>query len=184
MSPAPAKTSDAEILQAARTLVAENGVASLTLRDVANAVGIRAPSLYKRFSDRNALISAIRDQTFGALLAALKTVPPQSSATGLVRAFAYEYRLFAHANPELYRLLYSAEFNSGTPEAERRAAEPVITLMQELAGPENALNAARAVTALVHGFCIMEINGNFRLGGSTDEAFEYAISNLISGLQA
>ena len=49
MSPAPVKASNAAILAAARAIVASEGDEGLSLNAVADAVGVRAPSLYKRF---------------------------------------------------------------------------------------------------------------------------------------
>src|SRR5690348_3358076 len=72
MSPALAKTSDDEIIAAARAIIAEHGVDKLSLGEVATAVGIKAPSLYKRFADRGALVDAVRDSVLRQLADALE----------------------------------------------------------------------------------------------------------------
>ena len=78
MCPAIAKTSDIEIIRAANSLVEKNGPEGLVLRDVADLVGIKTPSLYKRFADRNALLSALRLEVKKSLETALQVAADYS----------------------------------------------------------------------------------------------------------
>ena len=57
--PAHPKTTDTQIIQAARRLVEIEGRDGFSMNDVAAAVGIRAPSLYGRFKDRAGLLAAV-----------------------------------------------------------------------------------------------------------------------------
>ena len=53
------KTSDAGIRAVARRLLEEGGSDNLSMQAVAEAVGVRAPSLYKRFSSKADLLRAV-----------------------------------------------------------------------------------------------------------------------------
>ncbi|MET0837896.1 MAG: TetR/AcrR family transcriptional regulator [Marmoricola sp.] len=53
-----------DILQAAWDLARENGLSSLTLRDVAERVGMRAPSLYSHFESKHAIYDAMFGQAW------------------------------------------------------------------------------------------------------------------------
>lgn len=53
-----------EILEAAWEIARENGLSSLTLRDVAERVGMRAPSLYSHFESKNAIYDAMFGQAW------------------------------------------------------------------------------------------------------------------------
>ena len=57
-----------EILEAAWDAAHENGLASLTLRDVAERVGMQPPSLYSHFASKNAIYDAMFEQAWRALL--------------------------------------------------------------------------------------------------------------------
>ena len=57
--PAPSKTSADAIVDAGRRILEADGLASLTLQSVAQAVGVRAPSLYKRIDGRGDLVRRI-----------------------------------------------------------------------------------------------------------------------------
>ncbi len=183
MSPAIAKTNDDQIIAATKRLVRKHGADRVTLKDVAQAVGIRAPSLYKRFTDRNALLSQVKDDVIAELLAVLTdatsgTKSPRRRLLAMARA----YRAFAKAYPELYRLVFAPELKDEELLAERRLAEPVLVCMVDLVGEDNALAGARSITSLLHGFCTLEIEGNFRFGGSVNDAFEFSVSALLDGI--
>lgn len=49
----------------------------------------------------------------------------------------------------------------------------------DLAGPDRALDAARTLTAWATGFVCMELNGNFRLGGDIDPAWDFAAARIV-----
>ena len=57
--PTPDRTSLAEIVEAGRELLERDGIQGLTMQAVATQVGVRAPSLYKRVSNRDALVALV-----------------------------------------------------------------------------------------------------------------------------
>ena len=63
-----------------------------------------------------------------------------------------------------------------------RATAPVLTLAERLVGPEQALEAARLITAFANGFIAMELAGAFRLGGDLDSSFRYGVDALVDAL--
>jgi AcrR family transcriptional regulator len=184
VSPAIARTSHAAIVGAGRDLLEAGGPGTVTMQAVAERVGVRAPSLYKRFSSRDALIAAIASATLDDLGEAL--APPSSDpdpAAGL-RAVAVAYRAFAQANPQAFGLLSMNLPAAARPPVEHsaQAARPVLDLAARLVGSDRALEAARVVTAFATGFISMELAGAFRLGGDVDEAYRYGIAALVDAL--
>jgi AcrR family transcriptional regulator len=63
--PTPERTSYAEIVATGREVLEESGPAGLTMQRIAEKVGVRAPSLYKRVRDREALVEAVATATVG-----------------------------------------------------------------------------------------------------------------------
>jgi AcrR family transcriptional regulator len=171
--PTPERTSLAEIVAAGRDILEAEGPSRLTMQAVAKRVGVRAPSLYKRVRDRDALlglVAATNIDELGQRLAA-----SEATMTGL----AHTYRAFAHERPEGFRLILST---GAEPEALARAADPVLRVAAELAGSAKALEAARLVTAWATGFITMELAGAFRLGGDLELAFEFGLARLSVAL--
>jgi AcrR family transcriptional regulator len=60
------------ILDAAEAVFAERGFAGTALRDVAERVGVRAPSLYNHFASKESLYAAVLERALGPLLELLR----------------------------------------------------------------------------------------------------------------
>ena len=172
--PTPERTSLPAIIAAARDLLEEGGPTRVSMQAVAERVGVRAPSLYKRVHDRNALMQLVAEATVNDLGAAL------AASDGTIAGLARAYRSFAHAQPEGFRYLYAS---SPDLAALQRASEPVLQAARAAVGEERALDAARLVTAWATGFLSMELAGAFRLGGDVDGAFEYGLAQLQTALR-
>ena len=173
-------------MAAGRELLEAGGLDAVTMQAVAERVGVRAPSLYKRFADRGALIAAIGAaalEDLGGTLAPFTREP--EPAAGL-RGIASAFRAFAHRNPRAYELLFMNLPPGSRPPTElnARASAPLLQVSERLVGSERALEAARLVTAFAHGFVSMEITGAFRLGGDVDDAYGYGIDVLVDALAA
>ena len=167
--PTPERTTLAAIVEAGRELLELGGPAKVTMQAVADRVGVRAPSLYKRVRDREALLQLVAEATVDDLGARL------AASGGSLIALARAYRAFAHARPEVFRLIYSV---AGSPDALTRASAPVLAAARDAVGEDRALDEARLLTAWATGFVSMELSGAFRLGGDVDEAFEYGLTRL------
>lgn len=196
--PTPDRTSLAAIIAAGRAILEETGASGLTMQAVAARCGVRAPSLYKRIRDRDALLTAVAEAvvndladrlTATAATARLHCADETPGNPGeLVRTMQFReglgklaatYRAFAHENPEAFRLMFTA---SAPLDALDRAARPVLVASAAVVGDADALHAARLLTAWVTGFVQMELSGAFRLGGNVEQAFAYGLQTLLHGL--
>jgi len=185
--PTPERTSAAEILEAARSILEAEGLAGLTMAAVAERVGVRAPSLYKRVGSRDELVGIVADATVQDLTelldkeAASDASDPALIVAGLARAL----RAFAKARPAAYHLIFALGPDAVRPRVETlvRATEVLIRVTERMVGPDHALEAARLLTAWAHGFLSMELSGAFRMGGDVDSAFEYGLARLTRALE-
>jgi AcrR family transcriptional regulator len=181
MCPAQVKATTDEIVSAARDIIAQSGSAGLSLSAVAEAVGVRAPSLYKRFASRAALMSAVREVALHELASRLRVAQQKKRGRAAVRAMADAYRAWAKREPHLYQLVHE-HAAAGPTAAASAATAPVLEELAALAGPDNALHAARLFTSFLHGFVSMENNGSFKMGGSVDAAFAFGLDAMIRGV--
>ncbi|GAA3109931.1 TetR/AcrR family transcriptional regulator [Streptomyces echinatus] len=161
-----------EIVTAARDLLEESGAAHLTMRTLADRLGIKAPSLYKHFPDKQAveveLVALLLTETAETLEAA------EARAPGSLEALAGAYRDHALAHPHLYRLATERPLPRAALPAglEDRAALPLLRTCAD------DMDLARAVWAFAHGMVILEIHGRFPADADLDAAWKRGLAAL------
>ena len=184
MSPAPARTSNDAIIRAARHILEAEGLAGLTMRRVAEEVGVKGPSLYKRVPDREALLRAVADGVVEDLSQALAGADATDDPAADLGSTAVAYRDFVRRNPNAYRLLFTDLPSGANPDPAILAAlgEPIVRAVARLAGEQASLEGARTFVAWAHGFVSMELAGAFRLGGDLDAAYAFGVRAIITGV--
>jgi AcrR family transcriptional regulator len=105
-----------EILDAATELLLETGhVRSVSIRSVAQRVGITPPSIYLHFADKDALMDAVCARYFEKLdLEMRRLATVHTSPVEALRAQGLAYVRFAVQTPELYRIATMGEWRSGS----------------------------------------------------------------------
>jgi len=118
----------AAILDAARAVMRERGVAGLSLREVARRVSMQAPSLYEYFPSKLAIYDALFLAGFRLFRERLeRDLLGASTFWGTLRAHFEAYLGFARANPDLYQLLFEHPVPGFVPSAEAMAeGEPLL----------------------------------------------------------
>src|ERR1700730_6607640 len=96
----------AEILDAAWVLVGEQGLAALSLRDLAARVGMRAPSLYQYFDSKHAIYDAMFGQGAREALEEVNILAFDGSTADQLRASAHKMFDFVTSNPARALLLF------------------------------------------------------------------------------
>jgi AcrR family transcriptional regulator len=162
-----------EILAATEAMLLETGsVQAVSVRAVADAVGVTAPSIYRHFADKSELIFEVCARHFTALEAYISEAcdgidDPVDSLTALGRA----YIEFGLANPEPYRIMFmtradaAPEQYQGPALAESAAFSHLLTCVQACidAGrlrPEctDAYRVAIGLWARVHGLTSLRVS--------------------------
>ena len=107
-----------QIVAAGRELLEEGGPDALSMRRVADRLGIRAPSIYKHLPDKEALEVALIADGLREFAEACEAAT--AGATDPLAALGGAYRAFARAHPHLYRSSTAAPFRGiGSPRASR-----------------------------------------------------------------
>ena len=96
----------ADIITATKKLLMEAGNSQeVSIRAVADAVGVTSPSIYLHFADKNELLGAVVADTFRELDdAMLAEAATAATPLGRLRACGLAYVRFAVTHPEHYRL--------------------------------------------------------------------------------
>src|SRR3954452_18409693 len=105
--PTPPRTSLPEIVAAGRAILESDGLDGLTMQRVADEVGVRSPSLYKRVRSRGDLIRLIADSVADDLAGAMDAGASDGDPVNDLRAIANAFRAFALVNPNGYALVFT-----------------------------------------------------------------------------
>jgi AcrR family transcriptional regulator len=181
--------------EAARTIQA-HGVETLTLRTVGERLGVSRTALYRHFSDKQALLTAVAREGFLTLGAAL-TEARERHGRGRAGfdAMGVAYVRFAVAHPSHYRVMFGGFLESCAKDAEFIAAATAAfdvlvdsIVEQQAAGivrRDDPRLVARFVWAIVHGTAMLAIDGQLRGVDEQGEALNrYAIERLRAALAA
>jgi AcrR family transcriptional regulator len=169
--PGPMTDRARQIIDAARDILEREGREALTMRRLGDAVGIRAPSLYKHFADKAAVEVALMDVGFGEMADRLESGIAECGPS--LSSLALAYRRFANEHPHLYRLCTEGALPRDRlrPGVEARAAAPLVRVTGD---PDRA----RATWAFAHGMVILEIDGRFPPDADLDAAWDAGIAAL------
>ena len=110
-----------EIVAAAWELARHEGVAAVSLRELAAKVGMRAPSLYTYFPSKNELYDAMYAQGMRELAVHLSTSPPGNDAKETLRNRAKTWVTAASQDAFRYELLFQRPIPGFAPSAESLA---------------------------------------------------------------
>jgi AcrR family transcriptional regulator len=117
-----------EILSAAWAVARENGLAALTLREVAARVGMRAPSLYSHFASKHAIYDAMFGQAWLAYEAETNGVDLPRRPRAVLRVIARVFFDFAVADLPRHQLMSLRTIPGVTPTPENYA--PAVRVME------------------------------------------------------
>jgi AcrR family transcriptional regulator len=102
------------ILDAAEALFAERGYAGATLRDVASRVGIRTPSLYNHFPNKESLYAAVLERGIRPVLDVLaEVVEARDRGDRDVRQVVARTMTLVGRRPDLPRLIQHETLSGG-----------------------------------------------------------------------
>jgi AcrR family transcriptional regulator len=153
------------VLQTAGQVLEKEGLAALSLREVARRAGVSHNAPYRHFPDRESLLGALAAEGFEMLGNALQSRPR--------REMGEAYVGFALAHPERFRLMFGGLVKLGT--RDRRAYEGLLGSFADLG--EDAEYAAAAAWALVHGLSQLLLDGHFE--GRERKQFVRAVLSTV-----
>ncbi len=145
-----------EILDAAWALARQDGLSQITLRDVAEQVGMRAPSLYSHFESKNAIYDAMFAQAWSEAAAAMSEIrrrlprSPRGALKKMARTF-FDFEVSDLARHQLMNQRTIPGFEP-SPAAYAPAVQVLDELREVMAGL--GIRAAQDIdlyTALVSG---------------------------------
>lgn len=162
----------AQILDAALRIVTDDGVAALSMRGVARAIGYSPASLYEYFASKEELCKGLFFEGTSGLSRrmeeAMTSLPPDAPIVDRLGLLGSAYRQHALSHPDIYLLAFSSVSSGYTPsrqdvESGMSAFGFLIDAMRAGVDQGELMAAdpgslAIAAWSSVHGFVMLELN--------------------------
>jgi AcrR family transcriptional regulator len=147
------------ILDAALDLADERGLDAVSMRAVAQRVGVTAMALYPYIGNKEALLDGLVDRLLASLL-------PVDGGTGdwrdRLRRSGRAVRALARRHPSAYPLLLARP--AVTPDAVRVVDWIYSLLLEAGVPPRDVPRLERLLSTFVLGYATSEVNGRFSVG--------------------
>ena len=178
-----------QLIAVGEEVLAERGLAALSLREVARRLGVSHNAPFKHFASREALLAAIAEQGFEDLAERQAAARAGATSDAMVSR-GLVYVTFALERPALFRLMFGGELDRSqhpglAARAERSLAQ-ITRHIGETFGEEAAEDATLSAWAFVHGLSHLLLDGQIppalRAGRSDAELATAVMAAMAHGL--
>lgn len=183
------------LLQEANVMLKESGIDGLSLRQLAERVGVSRMAPYHHFKDKHELLCALAAEGFRQLdrLIDAATLADGAGLDKTLRGFVRDYLQFAVSNPDRYELMFGRPiWKTAKPSQElkdtafacfRHYAERIAALVgNSLPKGRKPLRLAQASWATLHGLCRLIIDGIYVNQADMNQVSEEAVRMLLTVL--
>lgn len=173
------------IVDAALSLLDDEGIDDLTTTKVARRLGVSQPALYSHVTNLDELRSAVAARGAEELSGLVREAVGGKVRDHALRAMAHAYRGYVRAHPDRYLLQLSAPRTAAYADANERAAEAVREVLRSYGLEEGqVLEAHVAFRAAVHGFVHLEARDALASRpAAPDEHFDFFLELFAAGLR-
>jgi len=176
------------ILAKAIEMIERNGNPAISMREIAEELGIKTPSLYNHVKSMNELFTDISRYAADELKQTQLSAIKGKSRDEALFALAAAYRSFAKEHRGLYKVTMALPSLQENILAQTAAAiaEPIFLLLSKYGlNEEQSIHWQRILRSIIHGFLTQEEAGFFRQSPvSVEASYQTAIRCFLNGLSA
>jgi AcrR family transcriptional regulator len=188
----------AALVEAAAEIAAERGARAVTLRAVAERVGVTHSAPYRHFKDKGALLAAVAEDGFRRLARALRAErdrteqasrEPARSGAATLGALGAAYVRFALERPAQFRLMFGDGHERSAGETLREAIRATLAevrgalLAARRQGglrPDDVETAALLLWAQWHGIAVLVGAGGIARAGADERSSGARVETLAA----
>ena len=178
----------------AAAMIAEGGLASVTMRAIGQRLGVSRAAPYRHFADKAALLVAVAAAGFERLGESLAAADAPGPSVERFRRMGEEYVRFALENPAQYRLMYGegALARDDAPELREAADALFDQLVAEIRGHQRSGLLKRqdpevqayVAWSAVHGLASLLIEGQIQAAADVDDLIRQATRTVLEGMRS
>lgn len=186
------ETTRLALLDAAEQIVENQGPDALSVRAVADAIGVSTRAVYSTFGSKSGLLDALSQRAYELLAAAITQLPATDDpGRDAVEAALHVFRPMAIGHPSLFRLAFlrvvpDLDVGAGTLAAAADAFGLLCERFERLEaagllGGRDPRHCAAVFNALCEGMATSELRTERLLGPDPAQAWRQAFTTLIAG---
>lgn len=173
------------VVDAALEILDARGSDGLTLKAIADATGVAAPSLYKHVHGLPELRRLLAVRILNETAEQMGAVVMGRAGEDALKTYMIEYRRLASEYPHRHALIERAFYDDPAFAA---ASERLVNVAYAVVRGfglegEDLVHAVRCVRAAVTGFVSLELGLGYRVPTETDASFAYLSRVLATGLR-
>lgn len=173
------------ILKTAADLADAEGIANVTLKALAEKLGVKPPSLYKHINGLEELNKALMLYGWKSLEKKVTRAAVGKSKEDAIRAIFYAYRDYVKEHPGVFEAMQW--YNMYQSEENLQATEEVVAVLFQVLSAydlqeEQKVHIVRMFRVFLQGFLMVEIHGGFGNPVSITESFDFSLEILLNGI--
>ncbi|WP_074204397.1 TetR/AcrR family transcriptional regulator [Parasphingorhabdus marina] len=183
------------ILNEARTILESQGEEAMTMRRIAEGIGVSAMAAYKHFANRDAILQALAIEGFNKLARVTSRARKKNKlpADAQLVAIGVAYIMHGISHPEIYRVMFGQLTSGITDAATKSAADEAYGVLcdclrdnAEHFGFEKkeAETHAFSVWSMAHGMTSLFVEGHARTRNFKTKAQQRAVATRGAELVA
>lgn len=174
------------ILKTAANMADTNGIASVTLKALAEELGIKSPSLYKHISGLDELNKELMLYGWKALEQDIIKASIGKAKDDAIIAICWTYRNYVILHPGLYEAMQW--YNMYQSEEHLNATEGIISVIFQVLDAynlteEQKVHIVRMLRGFLQGFLTIESHGGYGNPQPIDDSFNFALKTILNGIR-
>lgn len=174
------------ILKTAANMADTNGIASVTLKALAEELGIKSPSLYKHISGLDELNKELMLYGWKALEQDIIKASIGKAKDDAIIAICWTYRNYVTLHPGLYEAMQW--YNMYQSEEHLNATEGIISVIFQVLDAynlteEQKVHIVRMLRGFLQGFLTIESHGGYGNPQPIDDSFNFALKTILNGIR-
>ena len=182
-------------------MIGEQGVDGISMRALAERVGVSRTAAYHHFQDKNALLCAIAEQGFEKWQAHFAQLMRERDMNSWLTAFVHAYLDFSREHPEEYDLMFGRPvWKNGAPTESLKTAsfacfQHYVDLIRvdlirswqdkgKSATGTDCLRLAQVSWSMLHGMSRLLNDGIYLDRNSIDAMSDSAVAMILAAIQS
>lgn len=174
------------MIETAARIADEKGFVNLSLKELANELGIKSPSLYKYFSGGlDELNKELMLYGWRQMDSAITKAVIGKAKDDAIIALCHAYRKFVSEHKGLYEAMQW--YNMYLSVEHLHASEGIVDIMFRILDAysltdEQKVHTVRMLRAFLQGFCTIECHGGYGNPVALHDTFDFSLHTLLTGI--